>query len=168
MTIVLENHRFLQKEVHPVYHLHIDLDGVLVDFEKGILDRFGEWPIKPESRMWKLVNSCNDFYYKLDWMSDGKDLWEYVKKYLPVVITGLPRGAHHGENKRRWVVDNLIPNPPVITCKSREKQNYCYSILDIMIDDRKDICKRWKDKGGIAIQHKNTPTTISQLQELGL
>ena len=46
---------------------------------------------------------------------------------------------------------------------SRDKQNHCKA-LDILIDDRSDNIKEWKETGGVGILHKEYDVTVEKLK----
>lgn len=126
-----------------------DLDGVLADFEQGIKNKFKKNidEIKP-GLMWGVINKSSTFFETLPWMPKGKELWEQIKQYHPIILTGVPPGSSTAtEQKIRWCQRELGPDIQVITCATKDKPKYClpYSIL---IDDRSDNLKAWNDKGG--------------------
>jgi hypothetical protein len=128
--------------------LYCDLDGVLVDFDQGIQNRFGKSPDElNKNMMWAVLRKSPNFYAKLPWMSKGRTLWEAIKDYNPVILTGCPRGGWSEEDKRNWCARELGPHIKVICCETREKPNYC-THGDMLIDDRDVIMNDWIKKGG--------------------
>jgi hypothetical protein len=128
--------------------LYCDLDGVLVDFEQGVQNKLGKNPDElNKNMMWATLRKSPNFYDKLPWMPKGRSLWEAIKEYNPVILTGCPRGGWSEEDKRSWCKRELGPNIKVICCETREKPNYC-SEGDILIDDRDMIMDEWIKKGG--------------------
>jgi 5'(3')-deoxyribonucleotidase len=135
--------------------LYCDLDGVLADFEKGVHNKLNKYPEElNENMMWNVIRKSKTFYENLPWMPEGKALWERIKKYNPIILTGCPYNYPSAvEQKQRWCARELGPNIKVITCKTREKPNYCKR-GDILIDDREIIMKEWIEKGGKYIHYK--------------
>lgn len=125
-----------------------DLDGVLADFEQGVVNRFKKTPdqLKP-GLMWGVINKSNTFFDTLPWMPRGRELWEAIRQYDPIILTGIPRSASAAEQKRKWCARELGPDVHVITCSTKDKPNYCISNA-ILIDDRTDNLKTWNSKGG--------------------
>lgn len=126
-----------------------DLDGVLADFAQGVKNKFKKNidEIKPNI-MWGVINKSETFFDTLPWMPKGKELWEQIRKYHPIILTGVPPGSSTAsEQKIRWCQRELGPDIQVITCTTKEKPNYCLS-NSILIDDRTDNLKAWNDKGG--------------------
>ena len=155
------------------YRLFIDLDGVLVDFDSGVLALFGKSPEElPPRVMWPRLAKTSGFYDKLTWMPDGRELWEFTKQYQPIILTGLPIGTWAEPQKRAWCQRELGSDIPVITCMSKEKH---YKALEacqdgekpVLVDDRLKLKERWEDVGGIFIHHISAAESIAALQNLG-
>jgi 5'(3')-deoxyribonucleotidase len=125
-----------------------DLDGVLADFEQGVVNRFkkNSDELKP-GIMWGVINKSNTFFETLPWMPRGRELWEQIKQYDPIILTGIPRSSSAAEQKRRWCARELGPDIHVITCSTKQKPEFCIT-NSILIDDRTDNLKLWNVKGG--------------------
>lgn len=147
--------------------LFLDLDGVLADFDKGVKEVTGNYPGEQKPKdMWRALAHTSDFYYNLDFMSDGMVLWNKTKHLNPVILTGLPMGNWAKSQKERWVSDNLGKNVPIITCRARDKAMYCQP-GDVLVDDREKIRDKWEAAGGQFVHHIDTNTTIFELELLG-
>lgn len=129
--------------------LYCDLDGVLADFDAGIISKFNKPPSElNEVMMWSVLRKSTSFYEKLPWMPEGKALWERIKIYKPIILTGCPFNYPSAvEQKLKWCARELGPDVKVITCKTKEKPNYCKK-GDVLIDDRDIIMEQWIAKGG--------------------
>jgi nicotinamide mononucleotide adenylyltransferase len=153
------------------YKIYCDMDGVLVDFEKGYEDLTGR-SIKGQHvsggpDFWDPITKAGaSFWIKLKWMPDGKQLWEYIKPYNPVLLSAPSREESSKIGKYVWVKREM-PGTKLILRSAERKQEFAtpYSIL---IDDRKDNIERWKEAGGIGIYHTSAADTIQQLKNLGL
>ena len=128
--------------------LFCDLDGVLANFEQGVINKFKKTPdqLKP-GIMWGCINKSNTFFDTLPWMPNGRQLWEQIKQYDPIILTGIPNGPSAAEQKRRWCARELGDHIHVITCATKDKPKYCLS-NSILIDDRTDNLNAWNEKGG--------------------
>ena len=155
------------------YTIYSDMDGVLVDFNERF-KRFsnGVPPTEYEQKFgkdkfWELVDGIGvRFWVGMDWMSDGKQLWDYIKKYNPTLLSSPSRADHSKMGKRIWRQRNL-PTTKLVLAQARNKQNYA-DPDSILIDDRASNIDQWIKAGGIGILHTDTTSTINKLKELGL
>jgi hypothetical protein len=156
------------------YKIYCDMDGVLCDFDKQFSDSNPEHLSPSEyiakystSKFWKLIGSYKEkFWSEMEWMSDGKQLWEYIIKYKPTLLSAPSYEASSRFGKRLWVDKNL-PGTKLILAAADKKQNYSKPNR-ILIDDKESNVEQWRSQGGIGILHKNTADTIKQLQQYGL
>ena len=157
------------------YQIYCDMDGVLCNFDK----RFKS--LNPEKlsaaqyqtkygieKFWNFIDEENKvkFWVGIPWMSDGKELWDYIKDKKPTLLSAPSRKPASRLGKRLWVKNNL-PGIPLILASAEKKQNYS-GRNKILIDDRPDNIEQWRSQGGIGILHTNTQNTIKQLQNIGL
>ena len=151
------------------YTIYCDLDGVLVDFDKGYEDLTGKLTkeVNDDIEFWKPIHKMGAaFWIKLKWMPDGKALWNYINKYNPILLSAPSREESSKIGKRVWKKNNL-PDTKMILTPARFKQKYSKE-NHILIDDRVDNIEQWRDKGGIGILHTSAVDTIKQLKDLGL
>jgi predicted kinase len=159
-------------EVQQQYKVYCDMDGVLVDFERGYNDLTGKQTPGVDSTynkddFWSAITKAGaKFWANLNWMSDGQQLWGYIKQYNPELLTAPSREESSRIGKLAWVDKNL-PNTPIIFKQAKDKKDLAEPNA-ILIDDRKDNIQQWIDAGGIGIRHTSTESTIKQLQKLGL
>jgi hypothetical protein len=145
------------------------MDGVLVDFEKGYKELTGEdasYNTNPEEFWAPITKAGASFWIKLQWMHDGKQLWEFIKPYNPLLLSAPSREESSKIGKFTWVKRN-IPGTKLILRSAERKQEFA-TPNSILIDDRADNIQRWKDAGGIGIVHTSAADTIQQLKKLGL
>jgi len=168
-----------------------DMDGVLVDFDEGYKELTGMSTQHADSQgkkeFWKafrqgLINkdiSEESYWANLDWMPDGKQLWDYIKEYNPYVLTApavnfdLPDDQRYSQEYNESIKGKLdwiqrLPNMRKIYFRSASRKADFAGPGKILIDDRKDTIDSWNANGGIGILHTSTANTIKQLQELGL
>jgi len=159
-------------EVQQQYKVYCDMDGVIVDFERGYNDLTGkEAPgvhsTYDKTDFWSSITKAGaKFWADLNWMPDGKELWNYIKQYNPKLLTAPSREKSSEIGKKEWVKKHL-PGTPVIFKQAKDKKDLAESNA-ILIDDRKDNIQQWIDAGGIGIRHTSTASTIEQLKKLGL
>ena len=155
------------------YEIYSDMDGVITNFDIQFEKISGGVPAsvydKKEGldKFWGLINSKGvGFWVGMPWMEDGKQYWNYIKKYNPILLSSPSRSEISRLGKRLWV-RNQLPGVKLILARSKDKQNYSGE-NKILIDDRPSNIIEWRSKGGIGILHISASNTIKQLKELGL
>jgi hypothetical protein len=156
------------------YTIYCDMDGVLCDFDSRFKQLNPEHLSPSEyiakystSKFWKQIGSYKEeFWSEMSWMPDGKQLWEYISKYTPSLLSAPSYEASSRFGKRLWV-DKNIPGTKLILAAADKKQNYSKPNR-ILIDDKESNVEQWRSQGGIGILHKNTADTIKQLQQYEL
>jgi hypothetical protein len=163
-----------------MYKLFLDMDGVLVDFERGVteltgtkvVDGFGDG--KALGRMWTAIAGVGDFYAKLHWMPDGEELWNTVAPLEPIILTGVPYGRGWADQKRTWIRKHLEYIPKIIIkTPGRTKLDCALEAFGvdaipkdetwILVDDTPRIGETWITGGGVFILHKDTVSTLKKL-----
>jgi len=141
-----------------------DLDGVLADFDAGIVALFGRKPdeVSPRS-LWARVASTPNFFSSLPWTDDGRVLWDAIKTFNPTILTGVPNGSEALRQKREWCARELGIEVDVITCLSKDKHIYCEKAGDILIDDREKFRDQWEQAGGLFLHHRSAEETVRRL-----
>ena len=205
MKLIYENWRKFINEQESQVQIYCDMDGVLVDFENGIINYINK-DLKDETRVPqeflklynKLQNKLNDlgrdqeaeigdiskdpekrvqvvrkymyarvsddfeFWSTLEWMPDGKQLWNHIKDMSPqiIILTTPMKGEGSRRGKEEWVRNNLGAQYKVIL----EKDKWKYSgPRNLLIDDFLSNIEPWSQEGGIVIHHQNTTDSIDQL-----
>jgi hypothetical protein len=159
------------REEKTEYTIYCDMDGVLVDFDLGYQELTGITSQQADANgveaFWSPLSKAGaKFWITLKWMSDGKQLWSYIKKYNPILLSAPSREESSRLGKRVWVKREL-PDVKLILKSASQKQQYA-SPTSILIDDRQKNIDQWNAAGGVGILHTNTANTIKQLKQLGL
>lgn len=152
------------------YNIYCDLDGVLVDFNKGYFDLTGNnisGHHYSSPQFFAPINKSGvKFWNNLEWMSDGKELWSYIEKYSPKLLSAPTRDHSSIVGKKLWSKRELPGVPLILRSASRKKE---FATSDsILIDDRESNVNDWIKAGGIGILHTSTKNTIKKLKELGI
>lgn len=169
------------KEGEQEYDIYVDMDGVLADFIDGVNRLLGmdysdeEYQTNPEYRtkMWKAVGKYSkeggQLWSELNPMPDAKQLWSYVEKYDPEILTAAGNPEFGAEaQKRQWVPWVMGSDITVhVVRKSADKAQYA-TPNSILIDDQEKSIKPWIAAGGIGILHTSAANTINELKKLGL
>jgi len=220
MKLILENWRKFISEANEKfpYQIYCDMDGVLVDFEAGAVERINRdiqdknvtgkhidklraaldklgrpreitktdlskmdksVQLEPaRSYMYEMLSDDEEFWANLPWMEGGEELWAYISKYDPYILTAPMdnKGEGSEKGKRVWIKKWLNPKPNVIEM-SHDK--YKWAVLDgkpnILIDDFPTNTEPWnktQEAQGInreglpqlAILHTDAGKTIQQLE----
>jgi len=163
-------------EMKKDYKIYVDLDGVMADLDKHVKERSGmtfDQLRASGSGFTKFVaaerEAGNSVFDSLDKMPDADQLWNYIVKYTPDILTatGYPIEKATAE-KIRWVMNNLSGYDQILTTTSGADKHKYAAPNHILIDDRDKAILPWREAGGIGILHTSAADTISQLQKLGL
>lgn len=164
-----------------------DMDGVLVDFQRGILDKFGVvWPKErlPQDEFEAFHNGLFSqiaemgpkFWDSLPPMSDALELYYYIRPLCPSILTAWPHSYKSDTEKfdcsigkRVWIEHNLDIHTAhrFNICYAKEKQQFVGKdprFSYILIDDMHENIRRWELAGGIGIIHTSAKDTIAQLR----
>lgn len=153
-----------------VYRIFCDMDSVLTDFV-GQYSKYAN--MTPEesyllyktdvSKFWEPVNNSGvEFWSEMPWIEDGRELWEYVSKYSPTILTAPSRGDDCPKGKKIWVKRELGDIPIII-----DRDKYKYSRENyILVDDTEEKIDKWIEAGGIGILHTSAKDTISKLKDI--
>ncbi len=154
------------------------MDGVLCDFkthaEKTVGVPIKKWMSLPKEGKWDPIVEKGDFWSSMPWMPGGQQLWSFIKKYNPDILS-----AHVEEvrdptcipGKRLWASRNLgISNQRINLVRRFQKKDYAqtgYRSPAILIDDYEKNTREFAQRGGIGIHHTSTSKTLSELKKLG-
>ncbi len=155
-----------------MYKIYCDMDGVLVDFEKGYYDLTGnhtkQFP-KGDNTFWQPISDEGaSFWANLPWMPDGQTLWKYIKRYKPAILTAPSQDPSSRVGKEAWCKMHISGEYRKLFFASRGAKQMFAEPNRILIDDLEETINEWNAKGGIGIHHTSALNTISQLKKLGL
>lgn len=178
--------KFLEAEDSKGLRIFCDLDGVLVDFDRG----FSELPeakgmtpsefdeANGKHSIWKLIDKYGEGYWtELYWMKDGRELWDYLEEYSPIILSSPSRSPKSITGKTKWVnlnlgitqdpvtnVDDFTPDSRLILMQ--QKHLFAKGPNDILIDDTEAKIQKWVEAGGTGILHNDATDTIRVLEEI--
>ena len=149
--------------------LYLDCDGVLADFDAGVVHLLGMPPRDYEKRhglaaFWRELARHPDFYGSLPLMLDATTLFDAVRHLDPVILTGLPRGQWAAPQKVRWAAQHF-PGTRILTVMAVNKHKYALD-GDILVDDQLRHAHLWEAAGGRFIHHRNAHGTLAKLREI--
>jgi hypothetical protein len=159
--------------------LFLDMDGVLVDFDRG-LEEFNivnntrdylhlpksKWPKYIVKNDREIIDCMNfpGFFAKLPPMAGYKEL---LGLHLsPFVLTAWPKTCNDRQRveneKRGWLRDYTDNTQDrMIYCSREDKQKYAIEIngpyqigTNLLIDDMESNCDQWERAGGYALLYR--------------
>ena len=166
-----------------VRKIYLDMDGVLVDFDRGCRELCGLEPAwqngeRDEERdrlMWQEMRKIDHFYDRLELMPGAKELFDRLwEKYGEKceILTGIPRKERGivtaEQDKVSWTRRMLSEAVKVNTVCRKDKQNYCTGPDCVLIDDREKTILEWRELGGTGILHTCAEATTAELEKMGL
>ena len=172
----------LQEDLAKAYDVYVDMDGVLTDFERRFEQFAGVTPDeymsqkeiqygkdKANEQFWDLIDKQIGVRYwaGMPWMPEGEELYKYIKKYKPTILTSPSRDESSRIGKGVWVKRNMSGTPVKFGYKASGKSKFA-GPNKILIDDREDNIAAWKAAGGIGILFKSTEQVKNELSKLGL
>lgn len=155
----------------------LDCDGVLADFDGYAAQLLGMPPREYErekhndAKLWEILYSHDDYFYKLPVMHDAPKLVQGVidRGFEPTILTGIPskEGSDWAiRQKTRWA-EKHFPELPIICCKSKEKfMHQVPGFHNVLIDDWAKWKHKWEEAGGTFILHTSAEKSLSELDEL--
>lgn len=163
----------LYEEITPKHRIFCDMDGVVADFDSRFEEFSGGIPTYQYEKkygldkFWAIIDKEGiEFWSKMPWMPDGKELWDYIKPHKPTLLSAPSRQESSREGKRLWVQEHM-PGTELILAYASDKQQYAKN-HHILIDDRGTNIYQWTQSGGIGILHTSAESTIKKLKEYGL
>ena len=148
--------------------IFVDLDNTLTDFDKQLAELLNKklirgWDFGNDPEIWKKIDDAGTkFWSEMDFMPDGQELWNFIKKFNPTVLTAPSRHPSSKKGKRSWVKKYLQDASCIIDEKKDKHAKKDY----VLIDDRKKNIKKWEEAGGVGVLHKNTKSTIKKLKKI--
>jgi hypothetical protein len=157
--------------------IYLDMDGVLFDFVKALESTtkmsIKQWMKLDRKKRWDPVIANKTFWSNGPWLSEGKKLFNYVKKYNPHILSAYVEHAFDPNcipGKMKWAMKNTGLSRDKINLVMRsQKKNYAMNAgqQTILIDDYEKNTKEFSNRGGIGITFKTASQTIAELKKLG-
>lgn len=152
--------------------IYLDMDGVLTDFDAAFENIDGSTPKEIEKHgddaFWSHVKQGGlEFWSKMPWMKDGKELWNYVKKYKVEILSSPARQIPESSKGKEIWIKREMGHVKLNLKRAREKHEFATPNA-ILIDDNKDNINKWNSVGGKGIWHTSADKTIRELKSLGI
>lgn len=175
MGIIEKIGLYESKQEDVQFKIFLDQDGTITNWQKAWLDLGvskleGEEYEKKYGRdaLWSEIAEKGklEFWSEMEWLPEGRKLWNYVKKFNPTILSSPTRNKCCVEGKKIWIERELGKDVPYIF--EKDKYNYA-DINSILIDDTEKKIKDWIELGdGVGILHTSTDNTINELKKYGL
>ena len=154
--------------------IYLDMDGVLFDFvkqlEKTTKMSINQWMKLDRKKRWDPVIANKTFWSDGPWLSEGKKLFNFVRKYNPHILSAYVEHAFDPNcipGKTKWAMKNTgIPRSRINLVMRSQKKTYA-SPGSILIDDYEKNTKEFNAAGGTGITFKTANQTIRELKKLG-
>jgi 5'(3')-deoxyribonucleotidase len=146
---------------------YLDLDGVLVDFTKGVLEFHAQRgnklasSLKYEEMDWDFDKKLGldpeqfwgslgyDFWLNLDWTKEGKDILSLLESKFGdniAILSSPPKTGGAVEGKLAWVAKHLPKYKRRTFIGARKELMAAESKL--LVDDRGENCEAFREAGG--------------------
>ena len=86
--------------------------------------------------MYRRLDDDEEFWANLPWAEGSEELWSYISKFNPYILTAPMKGEGSKRGKERWIEKNLSPVPQKVFM-SHEKYNWAVTDgkPNVLIDD---------------------------------
>jgi len=163
--------------------IYFDMDGVLADFDRGVLEmcgmksssQNGTYDPHYDDLMWEAIRKVDHFYDRLELMPGAKEMFDRLYgKYggRCEILTGVPKPERGiltaAEDKKAWMKRVLSDTIKVNIVVRKEKILHCAGPESILIDDYEKTIREWREKGGTGILHVSPEQTEAELKKLGV
>lgn len=157
--------------------IYFDMDGVLSDFNKGIVELCKmeaprQNPNTPEydERMFNAMRKVDHFYYRLDPIENTLDLFKEVKMIYGnkvEILTAIPKAIRNivdaDTDKLEWVKKYLGDEVKVNIVLRRDKPLFAKGKDYLLIDDTPNNIDSWIKAGGDGLLFKDAESARVEL-----
>lgn len=170
------------------YSIFCDMDGVLTNFPKSFKELDGnERRLEPNefeaeygrNKFWEIIGHAGEEYWsEMEWMPDGKELWEQLKPFKPTILSAPSRDPKSRTGKHKWILSNLNITQNFYTINPKkwkpgykiilnsQKHLFVRNEYDILIDDTPRKIEKWNAAGGTGILHTDAKSTLQTLVKI--
>lgn len=162
--------------------IYFDMDGVLADFDGGMLKLCGRQPLDQSNKtpadddaLWAAVRKVDNFYDKLEPMPGALEMFKTLyEKYGSrcEILSGIPKPKRgittSREDKIAWVRRYLSEDMVINLVYRAEKKDYVKGPGCILIDDLGINIEEWNAAGGTGVLYLDAEQTLKEIEKLEL
>lgn len=152
--------------------IYVDMDGVIANFTKRYMEKFGIHPDIPRKNkdfgpnFVKIIQDGD--FGTLDPMPDMGLLIGYLNSLsVPKeILSSTARPENHeaiAPQKQMWLNNHGITYPANFVPGKQHKAKYA-TPTSVLIDDTPSVIEAWNQAGGIGILHTDAVSTIAMLK----
>jgi len=117
--------------------------------------------------LYRVMMNNRHFWMNLNWLPGGKELWNYIEKYDPIILSK-PTDLQAVIGKKKWVKDHIgLPKERVQIRYDKTPYAQHNGKTGILIDDFESNTSKFKDAGGLTILYTDPHDAIKELKSLG-
>ena len=124
---------------------------------------------KKEARtfLYRVMMNNRHFWMNLNWLPGGKELWSYIEKYDPIILSR-PTDLQAVIGKKKWVKDHIgLPKERVQIRYDKTPYAQHNGKIGVLIDDFESNTSKFKDAGGVTVLYTDLHNAIKELKSLG-
>lgn len=153
--------------------IFLDMDGVLADFHRLLLERFGRtFDAGRQEVPWAALSKIDRLYFQLEPLPTAFELWDLAHSLgaRVEVLTAIPRRSTiptAEADKRDWIAKHFGTSTPVrIGPFSRDKWKHA-APGDVLVDDRADNIVDWTTKAaGVGVLYTSFDQAAADLKRV--
>lgn len=154
--------------------IYFDMDGVLADFDNGLLAHGGELPsVQGEENMWNTIRENEHFFDRLEPMPGAVEMFNTLSARYSgkcELLSAIPKPSKRvpgaRADKTNWAKRFLGSDTVVNLVYRDEKKDYCTGREDILIDDYEKNIAEWENSGGIGILFTSAEEVLKKIGEI--